>query len=174
MELAHSLDIGSLEVVLEDVALPMGLIVNAITLSANSVHLEQKPFKVEVPQPGSLVAMILADNLARFLDKEAPGGLRDFKVDLKEGKIYIQASIMIMKAAAVCTLRIVERTKLFVELESVDVMGVGAKNMVQSQLEKINPVIDAGDLPVPAELTHFEIGEGKLILYGSVSPPVNP
>jgi hypothetical protein len=174
VEQVHSLDIGALEVVLQDVALPMGLVVNAVTLNAASVHLEQDPFKIDLPQPGNLMALILAPNLAAFLNKEAPGGLRDFKVELKEGKIFIQASLMIMKASAVCTLRIVDRTKLFVELESVDVMGVGAKNMVQSQLEKINPVIDAGQLPVPAELTHFDIADGKLILFGNIAPPVRP
>jgi hypothetical protein len=52
-------------------------------------------------------------------------------------------------------------------------LGVGAKNMVQSQLEKINPVLDAGQLPVAAEITSFEITGGKLILYGNILPPAS-
>lgn len=171
MDQSQAIEIGSLEVVLENVSLPMGLQVNAVTLAASAVRLEQDPFRIVVSKPGTLTALILAQNLADFLNRQAPGGLRDFKVDLREGKIHVQATLMIMKAAAVCTLRIVDGRQLFVDLESVDVMGVGAKNMVQSQLEKINPVLDAAQLPVLAQLTSYEVEDGKLILYGNISPP---
>lgn len=148
----------------------MGLTINAITLHASSLHLEKEPFKIQIPEPGALEALILEPNLASFLNKQAPGGLRDFKVELKEGKIHVQASVMIMKASAICNLRIQDGTALYVDLESVDVMGVGAKNMVQSQLDKINPVLDTKDLPIDSVLTDYEIADGKLVLRGQISP----
>jgi hypothetical protein len=125
---------------------------------------------VTMAQAGTLEALILEPNLAAFLNKQAPGGLKDFQVELKEGKIHVQASVMIMKASAVCNLRIQDGTTLYVDLESVDVMGVGAKHMVQSQLDKINPVLDTKDLPLDAYLTGYEISEGRLILRGNLSP----
>ena len=99
---------------------------------------------------------------------ESPGGLKDFQVELKDGKIFVRASLMIMKAHAVCTLRIENKKTLFVDLESVDVMGVGARNLVQSQLDKINPILDTNDLPVDAELTDYEISDGRLVLHGTI------
>lgn len=170
MKEPQTLDVGLVEVVLQNVNLPMGLMINAVTLVAKEVHLEKDPFKVNVPEPGTLEALVLAPNLASFLNKQAPGGLKDFKVELRDGKIHVQASIMIMKALAVCTLRIHEESQLFVDLESVDVMGVGAKNMVQSQLDKINPVLDAADLPIEAKLTGYEITDGRLIIRGQITP----
>lgn len=170
MSAIHSLDVGHLEVVLQNLSLPMGLVINAMTLHAKHVHIEKDPIVISVPEPGTLEALVLAPNLADFLNKQAPGGLRDFKVELKEGKIHVQASIMIMKASAVCSLRIQDGTKLYVDLETVDVMGVGARNMVQSQLDKINPVLDADDLPIEAQLTEYEITDGSLIVRGHLTP----
>lgn len=152
----------------------MGLVINAITLHAHDVHLEKEPFRIQAPEPGAMEALILAKNLADFLNKQAPGGLRDFQVELKDGKIYAQATVMIMKAMAVCVLRIQDGTELYVDLESVDVMGVGAKNMVQGQLDKINPVLSTKDLPVNVHLTEYQIQDGKLILRGDIDPsPIN-
>lgn len=146
----------------------MGLVINAVTLHAQDIHLEKDPFKLQTPKPGTMEALILGKNLADFLDKQAPGGLRDFNVELKDGKIHARATVMIMKALAVCTLRIQDGTELYVDLESVDVMGVGAKNMVQSQLDKINPVLNTKDLPVNVRLTDYSIEDGKLILRGDI------
>ena len=171
MEQPSSIDVGAVEVVLTNAALPMGLVINAITLHAKDLHLEKEPFKVEVKEPGSLEALLLGPNIAAFLDKEAPGGLKGFGVELRDGKIFVTASLMIMKASAVCTLRIEDEQKLYIDLESVDVMGIGARNMVQSQLEKINPVIDVSDLPMPVRLVSHTIDNGKLILHGTVLPP---
>lgn len=173
MEQPKTLDVGEFEVVLKDVALPMGLVVNALTLTGTDLHLEKEPFKIESPQPGKLSVLIWQDNLAGFLNKQAPGGLRDFRVELKEGKIFVQASmkmIVEVQASAVCTLRIQDGQSLYVDLETVDLMGVGAKNLVQAQLDKINPVLNVKDFPVEATLTSYEIADGKLNLHGDVFP----
>jgi hypothetical protein len=173
VEKALTVDVANVDVVLKDVALPMGLVVNAITIHGKGVHVAKEPFKFELSEPGTIEALLLAPNLASFLNKESPGGLRDFKVELRDGKIFVKASLMIMKADAVCTLRIVDGSALYVDLESVDVMGVGAKNMVQSQLDKINPLLDANDLPIKVVLTDHSIADGKLTLKGTVEPPSN-
>lgn len=170
MEGPQKLDVGHFELVLQDVALPMGLSLNALTLTGAKLHLENDPFNIQMPAPGKLQALVLQENLAAFLNKQAPGGLKDFKVELKDGKIHVQATMMIMKAAAVCSLRIQDGAALYVDLEKVDVMGVGATNLVQSQLDKINPVIETKDLPVRARLTDYEISNGQLVLHGEIYP----
>lgn len=170
MDQPQHLDIGQFEFIARDVALPMGLTINALTLTGADVHLESDPLHLSSPTPGKLKALVFAENLASFLNSQSPGGLRDFKVELKEGRIHVQASIMIMKASAVCTLRIQDGEALYVDLESVDVLGVGAKNLVQAQLDKINPVMKMSDLPIEAELTDWTIEDGKLILEGDVHP----
>jgi len=173
VEPPQTLEIGEFEVVLKDVALPMGLIVNALTLTGVDLKLENKPFKIESPSPGKITVLIFEDNLAAFLSKQAPGGLKDFKIQLKDGKIHVQASmkmIVEVRASAICALRIKDGAALYVDLESVDLMGVGAKNLVQGQLDKINPVLQTKDFPVETTLTDYEISDGKLTLHGDVFP----
>lgn len=173
VEESQKLDIGEFEVVLKQVALPMGLVVDAITLTGSQIHLENHPFRIGAPEPGKITILIWQDNLAQFLTTKAPGGLRDFSVELKDGKIHVQASmkmIVEVRASAICNLRIHENRQLFVDLETVDLMGVGAKNLVQSQLDKINPVLDTKDLPIQSSLTGYEIADGKLTLFGDLFP----
>jgi hypothetical protein len=169
MPAGQSLEVGQVELVLTDLKLSVGLTINAVTLTGNGVTVRSDPVSVLTPVPGALEALILGPNLADFLDRQAPGGLKNFQVELRDGKIFVQANVMIMKASAVCTLRIQDRRQLFVDLESVDVLGIGAKNMVQGHLDKINPVLDVAELPFDVELTGYEIEDGKLVLRGNVA-----
>ena len=73
-------------------------------------------------------------------------------------------------AKAVCTLRIVDGQKLFVDLESVEILGAGAKNLVQSQLDKINPVLDADSFPISATLTEVTTDAGVVTVRGTAAP----
>ncbi len=166
-----SVEISQLEVVLQNVVLSMGLTINAITIHGQGIRIEPEPLQVKLSTPGDMEALLLAPNIADFLEKQAPGGLKNFEVELKDDRIYVQANIMIMKGTAVCTLRIVDGKQLFIDLETVDVLGIGAKNMVQSQLDKVNPVLDVKDLPVPVTLTSYSTEEGKLVLRGTIHSP---
>jgi len=47
VEESQKLDIGEFEVVLKQVALPMGLVVDAITLTGSQIHLENHPFRID-------------------------------------------------------------------------------------------------------------------------------
>jgi hypothetical protein len=170
----ETLDVGNFDVRLADVVLPIGLSLDTVVLTGRALHVESKPFKAVSPQPGNLRVTVGEKSLAAFLEKQAPGGLRDFSVRLKDGRLYIEATknvIIDVRAKAVCTLRIVNGREVFVDLESVDVMGAGVKNLVQTQLEKLNPVLDTRDFPVEAELDSVTADEGHLIVLGRVSPP---
>jgi len=165
--------VGDVEATFHDVALPFGLTVDLIRLTAAKAVIKRDPFSLELPNPGNLVVCVGEKNLALFLNKEAPGGLRDFSVHLHEGKVVVEATahiIVPLRAKATCTLRIVDGTQLWVDLKNVDVMGVGAKSLVEKQLEKINPVLDASDFPFDVKLEKVTIVDGELVLKGTASP----
>jgi hypothetical protein len=114
-------------------------------------------------------------SLAAFLEAQAPAGLRDFKVEARDGKLYVKAVktvIVAIPATAVCALRIEDRRRLMVELESVEVAGgTSIKTLVQNQLDRINPIVDAADLPmVQATLDEVRMEGGGVILIGQVQP----
>jgi hypothetical protein len=171
---SERLEVATLDAELGGVVLPMGLRLDRATIRGRGLHLNKDPFSIELGQPGELEVRVKEDALAEFLEQKAPAGLRDFEVQLREGRIYVKASIRMIlevRGLAICRLKIEEGRRLLVELESVDVMGVGAKNLLQAQLDQVNPVLDTDDLPLRATLTSVDVEEGEVVLRGEVLPP---
>lgn len=172
--MSESIDVRTFHATLTDVLLPMGLNLDEVRLEGEKLHGEKKPFRITLEQPGKLEVVVSEASLTIFLNKKAPGGLQDLEIQVRNGRLFIDGRVrMIIEvaASAVCTLRIVDGKQLFVDLESVDVLGVGAKTLVQNQLDSINPVLDASDLPLDATLTEVHAEDGRVVLRGLVSPP---
>ncbi|HSI72130.1 MAG TPA: LmeA family phospholipid-binding protein [Fimbriimonas sp.] len=170
----HIVDVGFIQANFRDLVLPMGLRVDTVKISADGLHFETEPFLATVKQPGTFEVFVSDASLSEFLNKKTPGNVKKFRVTSKNGKLDVQASVVMLielPATAICTLRIVEQRYLYVDLESVNVMGAGATSLVQSQLEKINPVLDVEEFPVRASLNRVDIVEGGVLLLGTVAPP---
>lgn len=158
----------------DDVFLPMGLRVESVTLTHASAEISTKPVGLKLAQPAVITARVSELALAEFLERRAPGGLKGFHVEVRDGKVYVTATAKVVfevQASAVCMLRIDQGARLFVDLESVDLMGVGAKTLVQQQLDQINPVLETADFPVPVTFTGVTAESGYVTLTGSALPP---
>jgi hypothetical protein len=170
----HVIDVGFVEAKFRDLVLPMGLRVDEVKIAAEGLHFETEPFQASVAQPGTFEVRVGEQALSEFLNKKAPGNVRRFSVKARGAKLHVNASVVMiveLPATAICTLKIVDGRYLYVVLESVNVMGAGATSLVQSQLEKINPVLDVEDFPVRAALDRVEIVEGEVLVLGTVAPP---
>ncbi len=152
----------------------MGLVIDRVIASGNRVTVDGPPISIDAPTPGKLRVEITQEALAAFLEKQAPAGLKGFSVVADEGKLVVNAIkkvVLDVKATAVCLLKIVDGKELWVDLQSVDVMGGSLMNLVQSQLDGLNPVFNARELPVNATLTSVEISGGQVVLHGTLLPP---
>jgi len=170
----QTLTVGGFDLRLENVVLPIGLTVDRVELTGNALHVESEPLAVRTPQPSALQAFIGEKSLESFLERQAPAGLRNFKVRLADDKLRIEATKTVLidvRAVAHCKLRVVDGRQLFVDLISVDAFGVGITNLIQSQIDKINPILDVRDFPIEATLSRVEISDGILTAHGRVSPP---
>jgi hypothetical protein len=168
----RKVSVGEFESVFRNVLLPFGLMVDVIKISAQESEVGQHPFRVDLKKPGHMLASMSAINLAAFLNKKAPGGLHDFEVKLEGGKLFVSASAKVVvevRASAVCSLEIRDEKQIWVVLEKVEVLGVGARRLVEKQLERINPVLDADDLPLSIQLESATVSEGELILVGKIT-----
>lgn len=168
-----TLDVGTLKAELRDVLLPMGLNLSLVKISGEQIHLEQEPFEFRLSQPGELEVTVTQEDLQKFLTLKAPGSVKDFSIKLEDGLIFVEATarmIVEIRAKATCTLRIEEGKRVFVDLKNVDVLGVGAKGIVQNQLDQINPVLDVADLPVSAEIRTVRIENGVAVITGAIAP----
>ncbi|HWD41796.1 MAG TPA: LmeA family phospholipid-binding protein [Fimbriimonas sp.] len=158
---------------LKGFVLPMGLTIDTVNVSGSGIHLESDPFEVRLSQPGNFEARLKASDIAGFLNEKAPGGLKNFKIEARDDKLYVdmvKTVLLDVPVKAVCKLRIEARRQVFIDLESVEVSGVGAKNLVQSQLDKLNPVVDAADFPVDAALLSVTTASNEVVLQGTISP----
>lgn len=165
--------VGAFGASFDRLTLPMGLIVDHVLIQGAQAKVVSDPFKIELQEPGTIEARVSASNLAAFLNKESPGGLKEFAVAIRDGKLFVGATAKVIfdiRAEAVCTLRIEEGKKLFVDLESVEMFGVGAKSLVEQQLAKINPVLDAAEFPLTVTLSRVELVDGEVVLYGTAEP----
>ena len=173
MDSAATVTLGSFTSCFSRVTLPMGLTVDEIQIEGLDGRIQTSPFEVELERPAKVQGHVAALDLSDFLNAKAPGGVKDFAISIREGKLYIEATARVLvevRAKVMCTLRIHEGTQLFVDLESVDVMGLGAKGMVQSQLDQINPVLDTSDLPLNVHLERVVADHDRITLFGTATP----
>jgi len=159
----------------ERLRLPIGLQVQTLTLTGQGVQIGTDPVSIKLDGAGRFEAVVDAASIIDFLTAKAPGGLKDFEVSLTEGKINVKAVLKILvelRAAAVCRLVIREKRQLWVELESADVGTVGAKSLIKGQIDQLNPIFDAKELPLPSSLETVAVEDGLIRLSGTVSPPL--
>lgn len=169
----EAVKVESLVAELRNVLLPMGLIVDRVKVSGEGIFLQKTPFKIEVRKPGVVEAELRQEAMAEFLEAQSPGGLSNFSIEARDNRLYVSATkrmIVELKIQAIATLRIEGGKRLHVDLVSVDVMGAGATNLVQSQLDRINPVLDAAELPFNAILESVETRDGRVYIRGTLEP----
>ena len=166
--------IGSLTATLHKISLPIGLEIEQVDIEGEGLQLSTEPLNFKLPKPGKLKVRVTEKALAAFLNKKSPGGLKDFKVKITGGFVNVEATATLLiplKALAKCGLSIKGEGKhLWVDLVSVDVAGIGAKSLVQNQIDQVNPVFDMDQFPITGKLDTVQIGEGEVHLSGSVAP----
>ena len=168
------LEVASFDAHLRGLILPMGLRIDSVKISGDHLKCGYKPLEVEADQPGTMEVFVSDTDLASFLNAMPGLGLKNVTVEAKDGALHLKATktvLIEMKAHVVCSLKIENRRQLFVQLESVDIMGVGPKQLIQAQLDKINPVVDVADFPIPANLESVQIVSGGIFVKGTIESP---
>ena len=167
------LEFASMEARFGSVLLPVGLCVDSFTITSGAARMSWPPFALQTDNAAQARVMVSESSVAAFLDAKTPNTMKGFKVKCTGGKIICEATVKVVveiRAAATCTLRIEGGKQVFVDVESVDVMGGPAKKLVENQLEKINPILDAGEFPVKVVLEDVKVDNGEIVVYGTIQP----
>jgi hypothetical protein len=170
----ESVEIGLFEAAFRDIDLPMGLRVDSVHLTGASLRLFKDPLRALAPEPGKVRIVVLEEALTQFVGRKPPWGMKNFRVRIADGKLFFEATktvLVDLKVKGVCTLRIQDESSVFVDLESVDVVGAGITQLVQSHIDELNPILTTTMLPFPAKLKTLEMLDGKATLWGEISPP---
>lgn len=169
--------VGPWEIVLQDVETPVGLLVSAVRVWGDGATFETEPFRYAMEGEAEVEALILAPHLEAFLRQRVPDNVQEISLELVAGKVLVKAVVRVIlpvSATAVCTLRLEEGKRLFVDLESAEALGAGVKSLVQKQLDAINPVLDASTFPFEVTLDEVRVEEGRVIALGRAVPPPPP
>lgn len=165
------LKIGSLSISARNIELDFGLTIASFDISSGPGSAVIDPFNLKLDEPGKMTATVTDQSVAQLLQKQSPPQVKDFRVQLLDQKILVDCTaniIVSIPVKAVCTLEIVNKNQLFVRLQDVDAMGGKATNIISSQIDKINPVLDAKDLPVNVEFTSVDCSDNLITLHGQV------
>ncbi len=162
--------IGSIDATLRDLRLPVGLVLDYVKLDADGAAVRIDPVGISLKRAALVEVGIGERSLQAFLNLKAPGGLEDFRVHIRGGKVHVEAIkrvLVAVPARAVCSLRVVDETKLYVDVEDVQMLGAGVKDMVQGQLDQMNPIVDLAQLPVKAMIKEIVVDDGQVTLRGT-------
>lgn len=172
-ETPETLDFAGMYAAFKRVKVHIGLIVDEVRISGQAAHFVREPFSITLDEPAQIEADLLQRDVQAFLAATVTAGLRDFAVRMEDDKMYVDATMQILVSvpvSAICTLRIDGGKRLFIDLESVSMLGGAPKSMVQKQLDAINPVFDLNTLSIDGGLDSVEISKGKATLKGHLAP----
>lgn len=170
---------SGLDLALNGLDLDFGLSLRRIRLRAERGTLVfREPIGLSLPSPARLLLEIEQDAIAAFLERQSPGGLKDFAVEARGGLLHVKATARVVfdvRAAVRCALSIEPPSQLRVLLEGADSVAAIARGMIEAQLEKVNPIIDLARLPFSAAFRSVEIEDGvvrlEVEIYGSPADP---
>jgi hypothetical protein len=165
-------EVARLRAELGGIVLPRGPKIDSFELSGEGIRLQTEPFSLELTQPAAVKAVVLQGALESMIRDEAPPMLKDIQVTCREGGIFVVARAKVVfeiTVEAECVLEVVGGKELHVRLVSVSAPGP-VKSALEGQLDRLNPVFSAADLPLKVELTRVEMMDGCIALHGHASP----
>lgn len=168
--MSKQIEFDHLAAMLQGVVLPEGPKIDRLIISSPSAQIKVKPFTLDLKEAADVTAEVGEANLAAYLGKILPGNMSGVKVECADGKVTVRAKakfIVDIPVEAVCTLRLVEGRQLFVDLQSVNVLGGGAATgMVEDQIRKANPILSSSDLPFDLEMESVVVANGQVEIKG--------
>lgn len=173
--MTSGMQIKSLAAMGLELTLPNGLTLDRIEVETGEADGTYPPLALNLSKPLDFKVWVSAENIADFMDKKGIGGLKDIKVVCTDGHVSVEATakvIVEIRATAVCTLRIVNGTQLFVDLESVSVPI--ARNVIEGQLAKSNPILDLAEFGFQLQMTSVEVENGAVQVQGTANWPQSP
>lgn len=156
------------------VKLPNGLVLDKFALDLPSASAQLKPFSLTLSAPAKFEATVSQTSVARFLNGQGIGGLKDFTAKVDDGVVVVEATarvIVELRVAVTCTLRIVDEDKLYIDLQSVSVPGPVARGIVEKELAKANPVLDLAVIAPTVKMRSVTAANGEILVQGTADWP---
>jgi hypothetical protein len=166
--MGSSLRLSELRLQASGVELPNGLALDSLVMQSGPAAYEEG--SVSLASPAELVATVGPKAIERLLGPRLPGAVRDLRVECGDGEIGVLATAQVVVPVQVSLrlrLEVEDRARVVAVLEEVQ-PGL-ARGLIEEELRKANPVLDASDLPVEAAIESVEVRPGVIELRASVA-----
>lgn len=150
---------------------PVGLLIDEVQFEGENLRINPDDL-VKSQGNGTFTAIVKAKSIEVFLDKLQPADLYEFEVAVKPDGIHIEAKkqvIVPIPVTAQAVLELSSPESLSIRLISAAAMGAGLKNLVSTQIERMNPIVEANMFPVPVVFERVEHREGEVVVLGRVT-----
>jgi hypothetical protein len=163
--------IGTLQTKLTWFMTPIGLLIDEVNLSGDSLTVDTDSLKKSQGEI-KFEAIIRAKSVEVFLAKKEPAGLQGIEVEIKSEGVFVKATktvIVQIPVKAHAVLLLDSPMSISISLISAEAMGAGLKNLVASQLETMNPIVESKMFPVPVSFEKVAHEEGQIRVTGKAS-----
>lgn len=159
--------VGRLSLSAHDLTLPTGINIDSIDVECQDLALGG-PQIARLHHPAHATARISASSIQKFLESVAPGGLKGFEVGAESGQLIVSATgrvIVPIRVTVVADLLVDEQR---VSVRVISVEPTAARAIVESQIDQLNPILDASNFPLKITISEVRIEGGCVLIVGTV------
>lgn len=161
-----SFTLGQLEVTATAIGLPNGLTVDSLTIDATDVRVAEEG--TDFGGTAHAEAILTPASVQVFLAARVPEAVQDVRVAFEGGVLVVRARVTLLVTLDV-TIRVElvleQATRLVANVVSVE-PGL-ARGLIEAEIAKANPLLDASELPVPLRLDSVSVEPDAVVLSAS-------
>jgi hypothetical protein len=165
-----SIQIGKISSTIEWLMTPVGLLIDEVVFEGESWRVDPSELEKSTGS-GSFRATVRAKSIEVFLENLKPADLYEISVTVAPDGVHIEGKkqvIVPIPVTAHAVLELTSPSELSIKLISAAAMGAGLKNLVATQIEKMNPIVEASMFPVPVTFEGVEHTDEGVVVRGSI------
>ncbi len=131
-------------------------VINQILVAGDQATYREEGAVVETAAPYQVKVEITEADLCAFVRTQLPDRLRLRDLRITEVGIEFSADAVVIVPIPVrilLRLAVLNESEIHVVADNVNVLGAGPKQLISNQLQLLNPILRARDLPVPIRFT---------------------
>jgi len=151
-------------------------VINQISVSGDQATFREEGATIETSAPYRVEVEINEADLCAFVRTQLPDRLRLRDLRITEAGIEFSADAVVIVPIPVrilLRLAILNETEIHVVADNVNVLGAGPKQVISNQLQLLNPLLRARDLPVAVRFTGVSHQATKLTVVGTLEQTIS-
>jgi hypothetical protein len=150
--------------------------ISQISISGQRAAFDASDASIESEAPYEVRVELSEADLCAFVRSQLPDRLRLRDLRVTDAGIEFSADAVVIVSIPVrllLRLAILNETEIHVVADNVNVLGAGPKQLIANQLQTLNPILKASDLPIGIRFTGITQQTAKLTIFGSLENKIS-